>query len=260
MEVAEAGDLRRIEDGAELPPRHALLTEGVVARMADHPDGRSAISEIFVAPAVLTPGPEGERWMAIGGATYRRYTVLGGEQLARADRLAAEQAELHRAWLEILLFEPARARIAYLLLALATSSNRTELGPVNLSYARIAGLSGVTERSVDRAMAPWLKQGVIERSREGYLLRDLEALRACLGEGLEALDFVASRERRRRVLGMGSGRAGHGSGPTPRMSEAERDIDQGGADRQRRSGRSVQEAQHRTPREQSASDHALASR
>lgn len=253
-EMTLGGEHRTASDGEDLRPCHGLLLEGVIARMADHPDGRSAISELYVAPAVLSPGPDGERWMAIGVARFRPFTVLGAEQVARADRLAAEQAELRRAWLEILLFETARARIAYLLLALATASARSGLGPVNLSYARIAGLSGVTERSVDRAMAPWLKEGVLTRTRDGYVVREIEALREALGEGREALDFVSSRDRRRAMIGRLSAGPTRGDGLEFGAERGEPEVQSSGEQRQGRNRRRVQESQGRTHRQRAEDD------
>jgi hypothetical protein len=194
--MASPHRIRAVADGAEIEAARAILISGAAARLVDHPDGRSAAIELFAAPTLLELDVRGGRIVALGESTYvaeQRFTI---EQRACSGSLATEQALMQKAWVEVLLFEPVRARIAYLLLVLSSAHQRSAVIPVRLPYSRIANLCGVTERSVDRSMAAWVADGVLARTREGYAVIDRAALHRILGEWGERIDFDASQTRR----------------------------------------------------------------
>jgi len=187
---------RTVADGGEIEARRAILLSGAAARLVDHPDGRSAATELFASPTLVEPDASGGRIVSLGTSllvTEQRFSI---EQRACADSLASEQAKMREAWVEVLLFEPVRARIAWLMLVLSTAHRSTDVIPVKLPYPRIASLCGVTERSVDRAMAKWIADGVLARVPEGYAVRDVVALQRTVGELGERLDLDASQTRR----------------------------------------------------------------
>lgn len=200
----EGGRLLRgrvIPSGGELGDLgsgRAVLMSGAVARIARHADGRSAATALYAAPALLRPSLIGGRWIALGTASCvpeadfeERYRPLGQE-------LAEAQAVLQRAWLDVVLFEPVHARIAYLMLLMSSAHPSKRL--VQIAYPRIAGVCGVTERSVGRALGQWLNEGVVSRSERGYAIEDRPRLASFLGNSGQDLDLFRMKAERERWI------------------------------------------------------------
>jgi hypothetical protein len=172
------------------------LIAGAAARVVDHPDGRTAAVELFASPTLMETDILGGKIISLGESCFVPEQRFSIEQRACSGSLAAEQAQMQKAWVEVLLFEPVAVRIAFFMLMLASAHQRERVIPVKLPYARIANLCGVTERSVDRSMSKWVSTGVVERLPEGYCVRDSMALQRVLGEWGERIDFDAAQTRR----------------------------------------------------------------
>jgi hypothetical protein len=200
--AANISEIRRVRiapDAGDLEVGRAVLLSGAAARVVDHPNGRSAALELFAAPTLVDVDPCGGRLVALGKCSFVHECQLTIEQMSCLETLSSEQALIRGAWMKVLLFEPMSARIAYLLLLLASAYQNRSIIPVELSDERIAKLCGVTERWVDCVMAAWVRSGVVAASVEGYSVRDASTLSRALGDWGDELDFDALQTRRALV-------------------------------------------------------------
>ena len=188
-----------IRDNEPMRPGYKILLSGGAGKLVEHADGRSAAAELFAAPAVLRPETNLSRFIAIGESIVVPHSHRRREAPI-LDRLLSEQAALHQVWVEILLFEQVRARVAYLMLLLSSAYPSGSVIPAKLNYSRLASLCGVTQRSVDRCVGEWGRSGVLSRRSEGYQILDPASLKESLGESGYAVDFLGSQARRLRLI------------------------------------------------------------
>ncbi|MCB9653544.1 MAG: hypothetical protein H6729_05385 [Deltaproteobacteria bacterium] len=163
--VASATDgVLRYADNKEIQ-QNSVLLRGAAANLIEHPDGRSVAVEILVAPAVVEANST-TRMVSIGEAHVRP----GGSGL----RQPRSQVALREAWLHNVLFNPSEAKIGLLLLLVCYAHLKSPCGRVSiaLTNGRISELCAVTERSVNRAVVPWVESGALCRDRGGYEVRD----------------------------------------------------------------------------------------
>jgi len=169
-------------DGSVFDSGSYLVTSGAIATVAAHTSGRSAAVEIIGAPCILLPAPKGMSYLALGDVE----ALLLEQSLLLHPKLLCdywlERTRLQQSWLNALVFERASVRIAYLFCSLLDAGRR-EI-PVRLSYDRIAGLCGVTERSVERTVSGWVRSGAVRRCACRYTMVDADKIRNELGEAI----------------------------------------------------------------------------
>ncbi|MBK8013049.1 MAG: winged helix-turn-helix domain-containing protein [Deltaproteobacteria bacterium] len=144
---------------------NGVLLRGAAASLLEHSDGRSVAVEILVAPAIVE----------VSAAT--RVIAIGETRIKPSCSVLCpprSQEALREAWLHSILFNPSEAKIGLLLLLVCYAHLRSPSGrvPIPLTNGRISELCAVTERSVNRAVVPWVESGALRRDRQGYEVRD----------------------------------------------------------------------------------------
>lgn len=202
LEVARAGRLKRVKDGAfffhQGDPATVLyvLVEGRVKFTQVTAEGHQVIvrvsgpGEMFGAVAALGDAMHPASGEATGdsAALGWRSEVISGllERFPRLSLnvvrfLAGRVKEFQDRYRE-LATERVERRVAHALLRLAAQIGRQVDGgmliDLTLSRQDIAELTGTTIYTVSRILSGWEAQGIIESGRERVLLRDLERLAA----------------------------------------------------------------------------------
>ena len=73
---------------------------------------------------------------------------------------------------------------------------------VKLSHTELANGLGVARRSIARTLTTWVKQGLLEKSKASYVVRDLQGLARFGSQELVGVDWVAgSKIDEGRTLG-----------------------------------------------------------
>jgi CRP-like cAMP-binding protein len=182
--------VRRGRDGADtilaiFGPRESIGDMAAVQR-GPYPAGAIALTDVEL--------------LALPAPTVLEAMRADPEVAAAVNLSLTEHARALHEKIRIVTAGPVPRRLATLLLHLVqrfgdeleggsncpqpegTGHHATIQVPVSLSRSELAGIVGATVETTIRTMSRWSKEGVVETTAQGFLVRNLEALRAMTEE------------------------------------------------------------------------------
>lgn len=175
-----------------------LITVGLVKVVRYLPDTTETILGLFGPRELvgLIAALQGHAYPATAIALSQRVEVLSVRSAAVLEVMRQEtalaltinqaliyQAKILHEKIDVMSAGAVPQRLASLLLTLAErfgdeQEGHSTLVPVVLSRGELSSLVGARVETVIRVLSRWQKQGILETSREGFLLRDISALAA----------------------------------------------------------------------------------
>jgi CRP-like cAMP-binding protein len=175
-----------------------LITVGLVKVVRYLPDTTETILGLFGPRELvgLIAALQGRPYPATAIALSQRVEVLSVRSAAVLEVMRQEtalaltinqaliyQAKILHEKIDVMSAGAVPQRLASLLLTLAERFGDEQEGhgtlvPVVLSRGELSSLVGARVETVIRVLSRWQKQGLLETSREGFLLRDIGALAA----------------------------------------------------------------------------------
>lgn len=170
---------RHLRSGSEVTlgifgPRESI---GDTAALEDAPYPADAV--VVSEDAVL---------LAIPSQPVRELSLREPALAHALQRALLRHTEALRTKVAIMAAGSVRARLANLFVHLAARfgercADGTTLVPLSLSRGALASLVSARTETVIRALRPWEKSGVVVTTADGFVLTQLDALRACADEG-----------------------------------------------------------------------------
>lgn len=194
--MSEVKRRRRIYLPGDPSDQIFLLKSGVVKIAAVGPNGRELIlaflypGDIFGELAVVDDQPrdhlaeayEDAVICAMDREVFLRVARESPELGYQVTKLMGFRLRRLRGRVEDLLYKSANARIAHVLLDLASDYGVKDADgtiiPLRLSQADLANLVGLTRETVNISLRELRERGLVEASRRSIRLKDPEALRA----------------------------------------------------------------------------------